>query len=80
MVRLPPASPDLRQILIKIGQGKQGKKKVEKKVEEEAVRLGPITAPGEEVFAVAHIYASFNDTFVVPFSVQPQRTSRSILR
>ncbi len=42
----------------------QGKKKVEKKVEEE-VKLGPQAAPGEEIFAVAHIYASFNDTFVV---------------
>merc|ERR1711977_52734 len=40
-----------------------GKKKVEKKVEEE-VKLGPQAAPGEEIFAVAHIFASFNDTFV----------------
>merc|ERR1712183_941489 len=36
-----------------------GKKKVEKEV-----KLGPQAAPGEEIFAVAHIYASFNDTFV----------------
>jgi small subunit ribosomal protein S14e len=38
------------------------KKKVEKK--EEVVRLGPRVAEGEEVFGVAHIFASFNDTFV----------------
>ena len=34
------------------------------KVETEVVRLGPVRNDGEEVFAVAHIYASFNDTFV----------------
>jgi small subunit ribosomal protein S14e len=39
------------------------KKRTEKK-EVEEVRLGPQAAPNEEVFAVAHIYASFNDTFV----------------
>jgi len=27
-------------------------------------QLGPVVTPGELVFAVAHIYASFNDTFV----------------
>jgi hypothetical protein len=31
----------------------------------EEVSLGPKVKEGEEVFAVAHIYASFNDTFVV---------------
>ncbi|KAI0764979.1 40S ribosomal protein S14 [Fomes fomentarius] len=31
---------------------------------EEAVALGPQVAEGELVFGVAHIYASFNDTFV----------------
>ena len=31
---------------------------------EEVVKLGPAVREGEEVFAVAHIYASFNDTFV----------------
>jgi small subunit ribosomal protein S14e len=36
-----------------------------KKEGEEAVSLGPQVAPGEIVFGVAHIYASFNDTFVV---------------
>ncbi|KIP09349.1 hypothetical protein PHLGIDRAFT_12014 [Phlebiopsis gigantea 11061_1 CR5-6] len=30
----------------------------------EAVSLGPQVAEGELVFGVAHIYASFNDTFV----------------
>merc|ERR1711990_480324 len=31
---------------------------------EEVVTLGPKVAEGENVFGVAHIYASFNDTFV----------------
>ncbi|KAF9447369.1 40S ribosomal protein S14 [Macrolepiota fuliginosa MF-IS2] len=31
---------------------------------EEAVSLGPQVAEGELVYGVAHIYASFNDTFV----------------
>ena len=31
---------------------------------EEQVSLGPQTVEGENVFGVAHIYASFNDTFV----------------
>jgi ribosomal protein S11 len=60
-------------LLTKYASYVQGKKKVEKKVEEE-VRLGPQVAPGEAVFAVAHIYASFNDTFVVllrPISLIP---------
>ncbi|KAG9311413.1 hypothetical protein JVU11DRAFT_8525 [Chiua virens] len=38
------------------------KKKVAK--EETTVSLGPQVAEGELVFGVAHIYASFNDTFV----------------
>eukprot|EP01006_Ploeotia_vitrea_P060209 TRINITY_DN75503_c0_g1_i1.p1 TRINITY_DN75503_c0_g1~~TRINITY_DN75503_c0_g1_i1.p1 ORF type:complete len:150 (+),score=0.69 TRINITY_DN75503_c0_g1_i1:55-504(+) len=37
--------------------------KKEKKVEE-VVSLAPKVADGEEYFAVAHIFASFNDTFV----------------
>lgn len=41
-----------------------GKKKV--RVEkEENVTLGPTVRDGEHVFGVAHIFASFNDTFVV---------------
>ena len=32
--------------------------------EETTVQLGPQVADGENVFGVAHIYASFNDTFV----------------
>merc|ERR1739838_386951 len=31
---------------------------------EEVVQLGPKVQDGEEVFGVAHIYASWNDTFV----------------
>ncbi|CEO98514.1 40S ribosomal protein S14 [Plasmodiophora brassicae] len=34
------------------------------KREEEAVYYGPTKRDGEEIFGVAHIYASFNDTFV----------------
>merc|ERR1712137_458825 len=38
------------------------KAKKERKVEDLTVK--PTVAPGEEVFGVAHIFASFNDTFV----------------
>ena len=38
-------------------------KKVVKK-QDEPVFLGPQVAEGENVFGVAHIFASFNDTFV----------------
>ena len=31
---------------------------------QEQVTLGPQVTEGENVFGVAHIYASFNDTFV----------------
>jgi len=40
------------------------KSKVKKVKEEEVVQLGPKVAQGELVFATAHIFASFNDTFV----------------
>ena len=32
--------------------------------QEENVQLGPVVPEGEFVFGVAHIFASFNDTFV----------------
>jgi small subunit ribosomal protein S14e len=32
--------------------------------EVEVVSMGPSVREGEQVFAIAHIYASFNDTFV----------------
>jgi len=32
---------------------------------EENVTLGPTVREGEYVFGVAHIFASFNDTFIV---------------
>ena len=38
--------------------------KVVAKKEVEAPKLGPTVKEGELVFAVAHIYASFNDTFL----------------
>ena len=37
--------------------------KVEKEIEE-TTTLGPKVSEGEQVFAVAHLFASFNDTFV----------------
>ncbi|GMI30827.1 hypothetical protein TeGR_g3631 [Tetraparma gracilis] len=37
--------------------------KPEKTIEEETT-LGPKVSDGEQVFAVAHLFASFNDTFV----------------
>ena len=40
---------------------RKGKKE---KTEEVQVQLGPQVREGVEVFGVAHIYASFNDTFV----------------
>ncbi|KAI9592016.1 ribosomal protein S11-domain-containing protein [Syncephalis fuscata] len=40
------------------------KKNAKKVRTEETVTLGPQTREGELVFGVAHIYASFNDTFV----------------
>ena len=40
-----------------------GPRKV-KAVAQEVVTLGPQVAEGENVFGVAHIFASFNDTFV----------------
>ena len=42
---------------------KMPKKTVQSK--EENIQLGPQAREGENVFGVAHIFASFNDTFVV---------------
>ncbi|MCT8882655.1 40S ribosomal protein S14, partial [Clostridioides difficile] len=39
-------------------------KKTATKEVEEVVRVGPTLKEGEQVFGVAHIFASFNDTFV----------------
>jgi len=36
----------------------------QKAVKEEQITLGPQLAEGENNFGVAHIFASFNDTFV----------------
>lgn len=43
----------------------QADKKAKEVKVEERVTLGPKVAEGENVFGVAHIFASFNDTFVV---------------
>ena len=40
---------------------RKGKKEVKEEVQ---VQLGPQVREGELVFGVAHIFASFNDTFV----------------
>lgn len=45
----------------------QSKNKTEKVAE--VVQLGPTTKEGEDVFAVVHIFASFNDTFIVCDSI-----------
>merc|ERR1712039_360607 len=47
--------------------------KVKKEVET-AVTLGPTVREGEIVFGVAHIYASFNDTFVHVTDVSGRET------
>eukprot|EP00128_Syssomonas_multiformis_P013346 Colp12_sorted_trinity150504_noHs@12240 len=39
-------------------------KKVKVKKTEEVITIGPNVREGELVFGVAHIFASFNDTFV----------------
>ncbi|KAG7379578.1 ribosomal protein S14, S11 [Phytophthora pseudosyringae] len=44
-------------------QSPSSKKTATKEVEE-VVRVGPTLKEGEQVFGVAHIFASFNDTFV----------------
>jgi len=41
-----------------------GKKSKKEKKEEEEKSLAPVLREGEILFGVAHIYASFNDTFV----------------
>jgi small subunit ribosomal protein S14e len=58
----------------------QSKKAAAEKVVE-VVKLGPTVKEGEAVFGVAHIYASFNDTFVVRyrasvFSLRPAQRWR----
>lgn len=41
-----------------------GPRKTRAPKEEVQISLGPQVRDGEQVFGVAHIYASFNDTFV----------------
>ena len=43
----------------------QAPKKTKTEETKENVTLGPSAREGEHVFGVAHIFASFNDTFVV---------------
>ncbi len=49
---------------IKRKQTKMGPRKGQQVAKQEQVSLGPQIAEGELNFGVAHIYASFNDTFV----------------
>lgn len=43
----------------------QSSKRKTREPKEENVTLGPAVREGEHVFGVAHIFASFNDTFIV---------------
>jgi hypothetical protein len=54
-----------------------GRKKT-REPKEENVTLGPAVREGEHVFGVAHIFASFNDTFIVRRS-NPRFDSHPIL-
>ena len=54
-----------------------GRKKT-REPKEENVTLGPAVREGEHVFGVAHIFASFNDTFIVRRS-NPRFHSHPIL-
>ena len=51
----------------------QPKKDETPKVQEER-KLGPVVRGNEEVFGVAHIFASFNDTFVVRITSIPSHS------
>lgn len=51
-------------IIFPVVMALQSKRKV-REPKEENVTLGPAVREGENVFGVAHIFASFNDTFIV---------------
>jgi ribosomal protein S11 len=53
-----------------------GRKKT-REPKEENVTFGPAVREGEYVFGVAHIFASFNDTFIVsiPRTLHPCRAA-----
>merc|ERR1711931_570929 len=55
-------------------QQKMAPRKVKKEVVEQVVQLGPQVEEGVNVFGVAHIYASFNDTFVHVTDVSGRET------
>ncbi|KAK4392050.1 Sorting nexin 1, partial [Sesamum angolense] len=58
----PLRAPTTKRCLNCSGAGKSKRRTREPK--EENVTLGPATRDGELVFGVAHIFASFNDTFI----------------
>lgn len=58
---MSPFQESTRPVLDDTMAPRKGKKE---RTEEVQVQLGPQVREGVEVFGVAHIYASFNDTFV----------------
>merc|ERR1711968_381007 len=54
--------------------GIMGKKEAKKEEEKPVVSLGPQVQPGELVFGVCHVFASFNDTFVHVTDVSGRET------
>jgi len=57
------AAADKERLASKVEKIEAKVEKIEEKVEE-VISLGPKVAEGENVFGVAHVYASFNDTFI----------------
>ncbi|RWW44094.1 hypothetical protein BHE74_00050180, partial [Ensete ventricosum] len=53
--------------LIEVMDLQSGRKKT-REPKEDNVTLGPAVREGEQVFGVAHIFASFNDTFIVRYN------------
>jgi len=60
--------------IVAAGAVQSGRKKT-REPKEENVTLGPAVREGEYVFGVAHIFASFNDTFIVRRSNPPKSIS-----
>ena len=48
-----------------LGTDLQSGRRKTREPKEDNVTLGPAVREGEQVFGVAHIFASFNDTFIV---------------
>ena len=52
-----------------LGTDLQSGRRKTREPKEDNVTLGPAVREGEQVFGVAHIFASFNDTFIVSSNV-----------